>query len=219
MHKTIFVVGSGPSLNEADLTLAVGSFRTLVTNRTYAMLSKVTKRQAYGHIVYGCDYAFWHEFYSQVISSFEPCSLPELWTSSFRAAVEFRNLKYVHRSFNDNSFNHVYEQDSLCTDKGVIYTGHNSAYQGVGLAYQMGYRRIALLGVDCQHTYGKIHHHEDYKGESFNNPDTYLCNAWAKVFDKLGREAKKYSLSIVNTTRETAITEIERVALEDYVHS
>ncbi len=88
--------------------------------------------------------------------------------------------------------------------------GGNSGYQAVNLALHFGASRVILLGYDMQFSGKRKHWHPDHGGK-MHNPDQRLMDGWVRRFAELAKEA---TATIINCTRETALTCFPRQALE-----
>lgn len=76
----------------------------------------------------------------------------------------------------------------------------NSGEGAISLAAHRGARRIILLGYDCQHTWGRRHHHGDHP-RGLGNASS--VGNWPKHFDALA--LRLAGVEILNATRETAL--------------
>lgn len=119
----------------------------------------------------------------------------------------------------------VYGERVVAEFKGSRYSQHNrmgatkiridhfsnSGAALVSLAAHFGCRRVVMLAYDCQKTGGKVHSHGDHpKG---------LGNAgampkWPGIFAKLARRMKVIGVTVINASRETALTCFPRMPLE-----
>lgn len=140
----IIIVASGPSLERVDLAQINASSAFIIA--VNGAISKV-KADAF----FTCDP-------SDRIRALLRCqrsgvqyfaAVPEDYgmrqakAQSHRAMRE-RNVTYLRRLTGDGPWSHLY---GLSEDQGAIHTG-NSAYGALGLAYLMGARRVAFLGLD-----------------------------------------------------------------------
>lgn len=96
--------------------------------------------------------------------------------------------------------------DGLDLDPHVVRTGFNSGYQAINVAVHLGAAKIVLLGYDMRggHFFGK---HPDRTGPPFA-----LC---LKKFDTLVAPLASLGITIVNATRDTALTAFPRLPLEE----
>lgn len=85
----------------------------------------------------------------------------------------------------------------------------NSGAGAIALAILLGAKKVILLGYDAQKTGGKAHWHGDHPSQLGNAGSV---NQWPEFFNLL---AQKYrNSSIINASRETAITCFKREELE-----
>lgn len=104
----------------------------------------------------------------------------------------------------------------LGTDR--IHTGNNSGYQAINLAFLEGARRIVLLGYDMQHTGGRHHWHPDHPRHlgNFNPGMPELCRP---KFTPLAADLARAGVTVINASRETALTCFTRQPLTDVLAS
>lgn len=86
----------------------------------------------------------------------------------------------------------------------------NSGAGAVALAAHLGARRAVLLGYDCQRTGGKAHWHGDHPAGLGNAGS---LPKWQVQFGKLA--AHLGGMTVVNSTRETALVVFPRMPLEE----
>jgi threonine dehydrogenase-like Zn-dependent dehydrogenase len=90
----------------------------------------------------------------------------------------------------------------------------NTGCAAISLAALAGARRVILLGVDCQRTGGATHWHGDHPPELSN---AKTLDKWPRKFEKVAAYAKGRGCTVVNASRETALTCFPRVALEQEI--
>lgn len=93
-----------------------------------------------------------------------------------------------------------------------VTNGYNSGAQALALALAAGAARVLLLGIDCKGTPGKMHFHGDHVAGLKNAKSMHL---WPQAFQTVGRAAGKTGASIVNCSRDTALTCFPRSPLEE----
>jgi hypothetical protein len=106
--------------------------------------------------------------------------------------------------------------------KGWPTTGGNSGHQALQKAVSGGYKRIALLGYDHQHTGGQTHFHGDHRRDR----QVRLGNAknvhhWVRKMERTAKDIERMGVEVVNLSRETALTCFPRMTVEqwlDYRH-
>lgn len=134
------------------------------------------------------------------------------WWKWHSGAKDFRGLKFTLTS-------PVYSGVQLLKNTGPaglerkphgLRTGRNSGYQAVNLAVHLGAVRVVLLGYDMQRTGGKEHWHANHPSR-MHSPLAQFRESFATMVDPL----KKAGVTVVNATRETALTCFPRVPLEE----
>jgi hypothetical protein len=136
--------------------------------------------------LYGFDPLWWRVYIAEVRQTFRG----RLFCQSFhriRHDIECARMYPAFRSF-----------------------GNSGANAGA-LAMAAGARRVVLLGYDCALTGGRSHHHGDHP-PGLRNCDT--LPKWPGQFERLARWAEARGVSVLNASRESALTCFERVALE-----
>ena len=89
---------------------------------------------------------------------------------------------------------------------------NNSGAAAIAFAVVAGASRIVLLGLDCQKTGGRTHHHGDHP--------TRLSNAasianWPTHFKNVARFAEERHVDVVNASRVTALNCFRRASIEE----
>jgi hypothetical protein len=88
----------------------------------------------------------------------------------------------------------------------------NSGAAAVSLAVMAGAKRVIMLGYDCQHTGGQTHWHGNHPPPLGNAGSVAR---WPAKFAQLAQYAARSGCTVVNASRETALTCFPRVQLED----
>lgn len=70
--------------------------------------------------------------------------------------------------------------------------------------------KVVLLGYDCQRTGGRTHWHGDHPKELSN---AKTIDGWPAVFKAVAAEARAKGVTVLNASRETALTCFDRVEL------
>lgn len=94
----------------------------------------------------------------------------------------------------------------------TVNYGGNSGYQAIGLAYQLGADRIALIGFDMRRTGGRSHWHGDHPAGLGN-----ACGIerWAPRFAALARDLARVGVEVINCSIETALDCFPRADIRD----
>ncbi len=100
--------------------------------------------------------------------------------------------------------------------EGFVSWNHNSGAASISLAYQLGAKRIILLGFDMK--FGntqKSHWHSDYiKGNKIPRPPfkRHLLG-----FHQIKKDAKALGIEILNASQDSAIREFPIVRVKEYL--
>lgn len=192
----IICAASGPSIGGHQVALlrdrarlnALG-WHVIVVNTTWQLLPNAD-------VLYAGDTSWWDLHLPAVQKNFAG----ECWTQSRRIAHR-DHLHHVKCS----------DEPGLTTKPGVVFSGSNSGYQAVNLAYLFGASEILLVGYDMQRTYGISHWHGDHPSPL--NPDMPI-ESWVKKFGQLAHDLIAKEVAIVNCSIETALTCFPRQDLE-----
>ena len=133
--------------------------------------------------------------------------IEEAWTQDVEAAKTFGGLRYIEGV----------DGMGLCQKPGRIYTGGNSGYQAIGLAYHIGARRIGLLGYDMQKTATLDHWHGSHPGK-MGDPHESSFPVWCERFNAIGHDLASIGVSVKNVTRQTALTAFPKQTLEQFTN-
>lgn len=196
---TCLILATGPSLSRSDVALVKwhrSALRRLgAPPLTVYAVNRAIEYAPWADVLYSGDPLFWRWFAAQGLE-----------TSAERVSICASAAHYGAT---------IYPHDHLPGfGADEIHSGYNSGYQALNLAILHGHTVIALLGYDMQHTGGKRHCHDDYP-EGMGNADP--VDLWRRWMEDAAR--MPCAASVVNCTRETALTGFERVALEDFLEA
>jgi len=208
---TAICVASGPSLTDAQCAIADearrdGRAKIIVVNDNWCKLRDADA-------LYACDGPWWAIYADQVRVGFRG----ECWT---RVAI-----KEPDGSYNTVERRHLEVVAGLpwldCVPvlrdvglprNGAIPMGGNSGHGAIGLAYLFGARRILLVGYDMKRgANGEAHHFGDHPKPLTQGVPT----SWIRRFDQMAEDAKARGVTIVNCTRDTALTQFPRMDLRE----
>lgn len=184
--ETAVCIASGPSLTASDVAYCRGKARVIVVNNGYQLAP-------WADVLYAADCRWW------------------TW---HQGAPSFAGLKYsVDRpdpSYGVTTLKYTGDEGLELSPTG-LRTGRNSGFQAVNLAVHFGVSRIVLLGYDLQVSRtGARHWHPDHPGTP-----TPVYAKWVPLFATLVAPLKQLGITIVNCSRETALTCFPRQPLED----
>ena len=93
-------------------------------------------------------------------------------------------------------------------DPEAVYDGSHSGYQAIQVAAtRFGATTIALLGYDAKSIDGRTN--------CYPNPHTKPFDRWLDTYATLADAARARNISIVNCSRDTAITAFPRYPLAE----
>ncbi len=187
--SVVVCIASGPSLTREDVEYCRGRARVIAVNDAF-------KLAPWADVLYAADAAWWKAH-------------PE--------TKDFAGLKFsihgdpgmpvgVQRLRNTGP-------SGLERQPTGLRSGSHSGFQSVGLARHCGAKRIILLGFDCARTNGKQHWFGKHHGLRETNPAQYP--KWAESYKSLIAPLAAEGVTIVNCTRETAITCFPRRTLAE----
>lgn len=185
---TVVCVASGPSLTKEDVDYCRDKAdAVIVINTTYQLAPWATA-------LYAADWIWWH--WHKGVPSFGG-----LKYTLDRQATRWKGVQLLKKT----------GKIGLETDPSCLRTGRNSGYQAVNLAYHSGASRIVLLGYDMQTGYnGKEHWHPDHP-VARHSP----YKIFESFFHSLVSPLAEAGVSVVNCTRQTALTAFPRADLRE----
>jgi len=162
-----------------------GKARVIAINSTY-------KLALWADVLYACDAKWWKKY---------------------KGAPEFRGLRFALTSQSG-----IWPGVRVLKNTGTagletnpmgLKTGRNSGYQAVNLAYHLGAKRILLLGYDMGYTNAR---HQHWHEADFPGSSPYA--QFRQSFETIVQPLKAAGIELVNCSRETALTCVPRMALE-----
>ncbi len=119
----------------------------------------------------------------------------------------------VMREFEGHRIGYVRVPGVIATKGEIFPTGWgNSGTYAISVAVVTGAARILLLGYDCQMTGGRNHWHVDHPVPMGN---CGTIKSWAYKAEIVAKYAKSHGVSVINCSRETALTCFARGTLDD----
>lgn len=195
-HRTVVIVGSGPSLSDEQCTTiverrAADACRVIVTNDNY-------RRVPNADVLFAGDHPWWR-VYSTDVTKVSPKI--ERWSCEPKC-MEFGAQIWPAipgRGIAERSVN-------------AIKRGSSSGFMSVGLAVKFGAQHIVLVGMDCKRAKDKrIHWFGNHPAKL---PSPQPLDLWRDEFDSLAEPARELGIRIVNCTLDTAITKLPMSTLE-----
>jgi hypothetical protein len=189
--STVICIASGPSLTPSDVDLCRG-YEVIACNMSYQLCPWAA------HMI-AVDFGWWREFHKDAFFAFRG----RKWTTSTRARDDY-GLEYMEHS----------AAQGLSKQYGIINGGGNTGQAAVNLAYHLGAKRIILLGYDMQRTDKKSHWHGDYR----TRPNGNAFGLWIPRLMRMVNHLSQEGIEVVNATRQTALTAIPRITIEEALH-
>ena len=212
LNQRCFIIATGPSLTEADISLLVGEYTFSMNSICY-----LYKKNGFKPTYYAI----------QDRNVFEKIK-EELFESYIDDTI-FVSDKLLDKKKPDawnrmpiNGYYHMY--DLLYTDKryakfspnsfSVIYDGYTITYSIIQLAVYMGFKKIYLLGCDCNYSSDPDKQH--FIGTGVFDPTYKTAKDRMIVAYKAAKKyADKHDIEIVNCTRGGMLEVFPRKNLED----
>lgn len=201
---TVVCAASGPSFSE-DQALQVERARAAGLCYVLAVGRTGSTRLPNVDAIYSSDAIFWRNYIDEIR---ENCQRAELWTQDVPSAKKY-GLRHIPLA----------RRHGLSRDLGKINAGGNSGYQGIGLAYLFGARRLILCGFDMQRgPNGESHHFGDHIGRGvdaarMHNSPAAAYKDWCPRFDALAKDLEAAGVDVVNCTSRSALTCFKRADL------
>ena len=222
------IIGMGPSLKVEDLE-KFQKMASFACNKIYLAFNQVRWRPNYYSI---CDILVAENNIKDIISadfgSAQPLHQSVTWPI---LQIQKGALCYHYNGTMENWSSDKPADLRRDLTNGVLGGGYSVVLEQIQLAYAMGFRRVFLVGIDFNFTQGQKtgfrnasgevlvssgeqnHFHPNYrtKGETWTVPllaEQALAYAYCRAaFEKEGR-------ILVNASRQSALTELERVDFE-----
>ena len=197
--ETIYILGGGPSLNKANLSLLEDK-KVLGVNQAYKLGDWV-------------DYCY---------------SGDKRWYNwNVKGLVDYKGVmitSYTDFKANKNSptLNIGRISSFGISDKfpsHIAWNG-NSGASAINVAYWLGARKVVLVGFDMRRVKDSFNWHNDYptkkrnsKTQRYHNPYINFMKCWRQV----AVDAKRLGIEIVNTTSDSRLKLFNQVTLEETI--
>lgn len=187
--RTVVCIASGPSLTPADVErVRIWREKAGPTEERQVFVANTTFRLApWADAMFAMDRQWWQMYHAEVNEKFQG-----LRYSSNPIPVNWHVKRLVGGGFKPFG---------------------NSGAASIAMAVQFGFKKVIMLGFDCQHTGGKTHWHGSHpKGLG----DAGSVNRWPEKFKELklwihGRA------EVINASRVTALDMFPRQPLEEVI--
>jgi hypothetical protein len=182
---TVLVMGSGPSLNQADVDLARSRVDAVIAvNDTYKLAPDAD-------VLYAADTKWWG-WHKGCVSAHSVGSVKyPAFTGRLKYCMGrtqwYPSVQILRRG----------PMTGLTLDPGKAALGHNGVYQSINVAVHLGASRVLLIGVDMRggHFFGR---HPDN-----SNPPFSIC---LQRFATLVEPLKAAGVEVLNCTPKSALT-------------
>jgi len=187
------IIASGPSLTKEDCDLIeTTNWKTITTNDSWRLAP-------FADILFACDTSWWNKYYNDVKQGYKG----ECWTSSQRAKDLYKDLKYTASSL------------SIGLNTNGRLTVGNSGFQSINLAYNLGAKRIFLLGFDCKADSQKRHHWFGQHPDGLSKKQNF--SKWKEDFCEIAKDLKKQNIEVFNITRDSALNCFPKITVEQAI--
>jgi hypothetical protein len=190
--STVVCIGGGPSLTPDDVAYVRGKARVIAINNAYQLAP-------WGDVLWATDSTWWRQhkgvpsfqglkFSAGISGAYDDCDVRLLKCK--------RGLKGMQ---------------GLSLDPDAIQHGKNGGHASINVAVHLGASRIVLLGYDCKlGPSGEEHWHKRHAYQP-----KLEFSLWLKNFETLIEPLKALNISIVNCTRDTALTCFPQMPLQE----
>jgi len=186
---TVFLLGGGPSLTQADVESLRGK-RVIAVNDAFKL------GRNWIPVVWFSD-CRWYTWNFAELMNFKglimgcpPCKCEHL-----------RLLKVKRKNLS-----------GISTNPEQVYWNANSGASAINAAYLLGAKRIVLLGYDMKQTDGRDNWHQNHK---FSPRPNIYNELFLPHFKKIAEDAQNLGLEILNATLDSAIQEFKKVNLKE----
>jgi hypothetical protein len=194
---TVLVLGSGPSLTQADVTLAAAHVEAVIAvNDSYKLIPDAT-------CLYAADPHWWKWHHGAREHTMPNKGRYPAFTGRFRYTLTSHAGTYAAHGVEVLKRG---PETGLSLDPTRVALGRNGVYQAINIACHFGATRILLLGVDMHggHFFGS---HPNNSGPPFS-----IC---LERFKTLIDPLKQAGITLINCSRQTALKCFPRVPLEE----
>ena len=190
--ETAFIIGGGPSVNDTDLSLIRGR-KIIGVNNAYSL---------------GADIGWfgdkkWIDWNYEEFKAFK----------GIRASCNPNNALIKNEKYDWIQFVRRGKVFGLDTTKGFVSWNKSSGNSAISLAYQLGCRRIVLIGFDLDDDEnGNSNYHSGHKQKN-NPPYTKFLEA-LKI---IAEDAKELGVEILNASPTSACNSFPKGELHEFI--
>ena len=201
-EMTVFILGGGPSLNDADFSL-IQHRRIIGVNNSYGDPVHNKKGKLIGYKPRPWVDICWFgdgRWYSWHIKD-----LREFSGLIAHCVPRLKNAVGLH-SYTRG------KPAGIETRQGFVAWNRNSGASAINLAYHLGASRVILLGFDMRRIDDRANWHDDHPSPQKNPYHRFL-----RLFPKIAKDAGDLGLEIINCTPDSAIDQFPIMTLEAYL--
>ena len=183
------MLASGPSLTEEDVAL-VKKWRNPKEGRKVCVVNATFRLAPWADVLYACDRQWWDTYGTELE-----------WFTGERYCYAQGGERWGAKRIVGHP------GGGLCNQPSEIRTGGNSGHQAISLVYNLGAKRIILLGFDMGHHSGKTHWHGNHP-QGLGNGGNYP--QWIQWMGMLAKDLKARGVDVINCTRVTKLDCFEK---------
>lgn len=214
--ETCYIVGTGPSLTINDLEMLKNKY-TFGVNTLYKLFYELGWQTTYYCLIDP-------KTYGNISDDIKKHDVKNIFYAANRISDEVENgipfeldCSDFYKIKRPDLYNFTRFNNEL--DK-YIFDGASVVYAAMQIAVFMGFKRIVLLGVDCNYTLKKEELHNDKL--SYTTDYNYKWNentglTMIEGFKYAKKYADEHGIEIINSTRGGMLEVFERVNLEEIV--
>ena len=156
---------------------------------------------------------------------FEPMTIPKVTCAGKFATDKYHDIRFLYQ-------NH---DGAMVVEKNEVgWMGRNSGFAAISLAYNLGAKRILLLGFDMKNSdNGDIHYHTGYPDKSKTPTITELkmgiphprekrktapYDKHMVGFDIIAKEADEVGIEIINLSPDSKIDCFKKMSVHQYLN-
>jgi hypothetical protein len=183
--QDVYIVAGGPSLRGFDFS-RLNDVPVIAINRAYEVLP-------YARVLYWTDGKFFRDHKDAL----------QLHAAPHKAAA--RDLLYGYGTYEGHPWVNTYELTGFTglerKSRGLRH-GNNSGHAAINLAYNLGARRIGLLGYDMYIDQDRDHWHDGYKTAL---KDRTLRDKMCPFFQDIARELEAEGVQVLNYSEHSRL--------------
>ena len=186
-EDTIYIVAGGPSL--------IGYNFNLLRNKRVIAVNRAFERLPNAEVVYFSDKRFFVDF------GFGPAVMAH-------KGRKITVSKLVHEGVENYKLT---GSSGLEENNGYLRGGNNGAYAAINLAYQLGAKKIIILGLDMKFgENGETHYHDGYKVKNMEKS----FDKMTPFFPSVASELVDRDIVVLNANMDSEVDCFERIPLE-----